>query len=138
MCMGIPKQYPYLSLFSTALLHVISINDFPIMLTSNFFASQPVNETLANFLWTSQMKKILKEELTPVSICYQEETLIGFLISPAQNNLQSLYQNKKKVCRLLNGVQICKSLIEKFVSIYSPSVEAVLLVGFKVRSQSRL
>lgn len=32
MCISIPKQYSYLSLFSTTLVCVISINDFPIML----------------------------------------------------------------------------------------------------------
>lgn len=71
LCVCVPKQYPYLSLLSTTLLCAISINDFPKMLKSNFFALQPVNETLANFLQTSQMKEILKEELTIVSIFYQ-------------------------------------------------------------------
>lgn len=64
VCVWIPMQYPYLSLLSTTLLCVISINDFPMMLISNFSTPQPVNETLANFLQTSPMKEILQEELT--------------------------------------------------------------------------
>lgn len=50
VCVWIPMQYPYLSLLSTTLLCVISINDFPMMPISNFSTPQPVNESLANFL----------------------------------------------------------------------------------------
>lgn len=38
------------------------------MVTSNFFAPKPINKVLANFLQTLQMKQVLKEELTIISM----------------------------------------------------------------------